>query len=277
MIPEELKKRLVGALILIAVFMIAVPVFISGKNVNRDQRLLEQIERHHASMEAASGYSGETSEQAAPVPQTVPQISEPEPKKPAARPAPGDLDNVRIVDDHRETGPVSQQPKENRKPEPARNDSRTVAQKPAPKQEPVRQPPKQESRPQLKNTVTVINQQTKRTIEVPVKQPKPDPNYIYDGGKKIESSPITTKNPITGNIERYELNAGAYSTMTAARNLEQKIKKYCGVTRTVPVMNQSTRVRMFRVICGNSTNVSELQRIQNQIKPYVSAQLQKVK
>ena len=54
MIPEELKKRLVGALILIAVFMIAVPVFISGKNVNRDQRLLEQIERHHASMEAAS-------------------------------------------------------------------------------------------------------------------------------------------------------------------------------------------------------------------------------
>jgi hypothetical protein len=43
------------------------------------------------------------------------------------------------------------------------------------------------------------------------------------------------------------------------------------------VMNQSTRVRMFRVICGNSTNVSELQRIQNQIKPYVSAQLQKVK
>ena len=76
MIPEELKKRLVGALILIAVFMIAVPVFISGKNVNRDQRLLEQIERHHASMEAASGYSGETSEQAAPVPQTVPQISE---------------------------------------------------------------------------------------------------------------------------------------------------------------------------------------------------------
>ena len=233
MIPEELKKRLVGALILIAVFMIAVPVFISGKNVNRDQRLLEQIERHHA--------------------------------------------NVRIVDDHRETGPASQQPKENRKPEPARNDSRTVAQKPAPKQEPVRQPPKQESRPQPKNTVTVINQQTKRTIEVPVKQPKPDPNYIYDGGKKIESSPITTKNPITGNIERYELNAGAYSTMTAARNLEQKIKKYCGVTRTVPVMNQSTRVRMFRVICGNSTNVSELQRIQNQIKPYVSAQLQKVK
>ena len=75
---------------------------------------------------------------------------------------------------------------------------------------------------QPKNTVTVINQDSHKKIEVPIKPAKPDPNYIYDGGRKVESKPIVTKNPITGNLDRYELSAGAYSTSTAAKNLETK-------------------------------------------------------
>ena len=298
--PEELKKRLIGAFILIILFTIFVPVLISGDNINKDQKLLEQIERQHAYRELNA--SGDAVRDAEPEPSITDEplvaerLEQNSRKSSSAVQDKNDLDNVRIVDDHRNTQTNTSGQQENKsqnpgfRPSDSKNsqqniktaDNRVNQQNTRPAQN---TKPAQNAKPaaahtpvQPKNTVTVINQDSHKKIEVPIKPAKPDPNYIYDGGRKVESKPIVTKNPITGNLDRYELSAGAYSTSTAAKNLETKIKKYCGgVTKIVPVMKPNTRERMFRVICGNSTNVAELQRIQAQLKPYVNAQLQRAR
>lgn len=272
MLSEELKKRLIGSIVLILFFMIIIPYLISGKNINKNQDLVSEIEQQRSYTQQAKAYENEITPSSTSSTKSTEKTSidttQTTTSKASVATKAIEYDEPVIIDD---------------KPSTPSSTNTTTTTKKVVKEEVKKAPEKvvikeTPAKPiQLKQpTTTVIskaNNESKVKIDVPVTK-KPDPTYIYDA-KKNENKPIVSKNQITGNLEHFQLNAGAYSSMTAARNLANKIEASCGSTKIIPT--QANGQRLFRVICGDSTDVTQLQRIQAKIKPIVSTQLQKVK
>lgn len=237
MLPTKMQKRFVGILTLLAFFIIIVPFFVTGNNVNKDSRTLDIIAQNKSIVKDFENQK-ENEEQDDTQDQNLNNQ---------------ELKEKNIEDSYEKPVIVEENTaKEKNKKETIINNPKQkeqiVVNKDNKNNKTTSQPQKKQENQSDKQVVKIQNNESKNITEIKVEKPKEQPNTKVD--KKTD-------------IHHYFIKVGVFSTMTNASNAKNQISAKCPNVQIKP--SSSGGKRLFEVTCGYSTDKSKLDAIQSSI------------
>lgn len=302
--PTPQQKRFAGAVILLLVFCFLVPFFVTGTNVNRDREAVARLSDPELRGQFARQQAQE--EETARLEQEARRQEEIRQRQQEAEAASrrenrdSGSDDVVIVENT--PAGASQQDKdaaaaaartEARRQETARLEAekaRAEAEKRRKNEEAQRlerekqarlaeaKRREQDERDRRKaqelaarqsgqQRVTVINGDTRKRTEINVMTPA-EAEAKRRAAAQTATAAGTPVQPVARNGEKYNVSLGVFSSMTNAQNVKNKVSGICAAS--IMPFNRNNQ-RMFKVVCGRTSDMNTIRSIQTRVQPLVGA------
>jgi cell division septation protein DedD len=285
--PTPQQKRFAGAVILMLLFCILVPFFVSGENVNRDSEAITRLSdldaRRQFEQEKALERIREEERQ-----RLIAQMQEEEKIRTAnqntssssegesgsAEPVIIENNNALEDDKRKQQELVAQRNREKAEAEERRRREQEAKQQALREQQARRleaQRREQELRERKKadelasrqnaGKITVINENTKKRNEIAVITPSQ-----AEQRRQNSSAPVQ---PVSRPGEKYLIRIGVFSSMTNAKNAQSSVSKVC--KSSIYPSNGSGGQRMFKVVCGPSNDMAAIRSMQTKLNSIVGS------
>ncbi len=286
--PTPQQKRFAGAVILMLLFCILVPFFVSGENVNRDSEAITRLSdpdarrRFEQENEIEKIREEERQRLIAEMQEQEKLRNEHQSGKPAATADNSGADDPVIIENNQKADDAEKRQRElvaQRNREKAEAEERRKREQEA-KQQAIReqqakrleaQRREQELKEKKKaeelasrqnsSRITVINENTKKRNEISVITP----NQAEQQRRQNAAAPAQ---PVSRPGEKYLIRIGVFSSMTNAKNAQSKVGKICKASILPTTSNGQ---RMLKVVCGPSSDMAGIRTMQAKLSSVVGA------
>lgn len=300
--PTPQQKRFAGAVILLLVFCFLVPFFVTGTNVNRDREAVARLsdpelrgqfarqqaqEEETARLEQEARRQEEIRQQEAEaasrrenrdsgsddvvIVENTPAGASQQDKDAAAAAARTEARRQETA--RLEAEKARAEAEQRRKNEEARRLEREkqarLAEAKRREQDEKERRKAQElaARQNGQQRVTVINGDTKKRTEINVMTPA-EAEAKRRAAAQTATAAGTPAQPVARNGEKYNVSLGVFSSMTNAQNVKNKVSGICAAS--IMPFNRNNQ-RMFKVVCGRTSDMNTIRSIQARVQPLVGA------
>ncbi len=278
--PTPQQQRYVGAIILMFLFCIFVPIFISGENVNRDKDAISKlsdpaVRRQYDNQQQLSSQDP-VSQNSADQKNTTQTAQTSNPSDSIEEPQIIENNTATTQDPQQQDLVAKRQKQQELEQEKARLEAerkraerqkeQAIREQQAKRQEEKRRSQEEQDRKRIEantkkqNTITVIDERNHKKDEIKVLRPEDIAKQRQENNNRKTTA--TVVQPTGRDGEKYRIKLGAYSSMTNAKNAQAKASPYC-VASIMPITVNSQR--MFKVICSKPVDMATARSLQGKL------------